>query len=147
MYINCYLAGEDDFCDVYEEVASICTDYNKLGLGLCVPPAELETIRNSCCQDVQAFTGVLLTWLRQQYNVKKYGPSTWRMLVKAVNNPAFGSNTALAKCIADKHPSNGEILTVLVYASGPIFIKSGIMSWCYVVTWVPRTQVAPRYFP
>ena len=115
-YVHFYLAGEDDFHVVYEEVASLCADYYKLGVGLRLPPAELQTIRKSCGQDVmQAFTEILLAWLRQQYDVKKYGLPNWRMLVKVVNNPAFGNNPALAKRIADKHRSDGEIFTALVH--------------------------------
>ena len=90
-------------------------DYYNLGIGLGLPPAELQTIHKSCGQDVvRAFTEVLLAWLRQRYNVKKYGPPTWRMMVKVVNDPAFGNNPVLAKDIADKHQSNGEIFTALV---------------------------------
>ena len=97
-------------------MASICAGYYELGLGLRLPPAELQTICKSCGQNVkQAFTDVLLAWLRQQYNVNKFGPPTWRALVKAVNNSAGGNNPALAKGIADKHPLNGEILTALMY--------------------------------
>ena len=113
--INFFLAVEDDFRDVYETVASIRANYYRLGIGLCLPIAELQTIHKSCGQDVvQAFTEVLLAWLRQQYDVKKYGLPTWRMMVKVVNNAAFGNNPALAEEIANKHPSDGKIFTALV---------------------------------
>ena len=47
---------------------------------------------------------VLIKWLKKSYNVGKYGPSTWRMLVKAVDSPAGGNNRALPETIAEKLP-------------------------------------------
>ncbi len=66
-------------------------------------------IRKSCGQDIdQAFTDVLLAWLRQRYNVTKYGPPTWHMLMGAVDSPAGGNNHALALTISHNHTTNGE---------------------------------------
>ena len=88
---------------------SITAEYYKLGLGLRLKPGELQAIRKSCGQDVdQAFTDVLLAWLKQRYNIAKYGPPTWRMLVRAVHSPAGGNNPALALTIANNHAINGE---------------------------------------
>ena len=52
----------------------------------------------------QAFMEVLLAWLRHRYNIKRYGPPTWRRLVEAMDNPAGGNNHALAKTIAEHYP-------------------------------------------
>ena len=49
----------------------------------------------------QAFSQMLLIWLRRNYNVDKYGPPTWQRLVDAVDNV----DHALAKKIASKHPA------------------------------------------
>ena len=43
-------------------------------------------------------------WLKKQYNYHKYGPPSWRALVKAVANPAGGNNPAKAMKIAENHP-------------------------------------------
>ena len=45
-----------------------------------------------------------VTWLQGSYNVQKFGPPTWRMLVKAVDSPAGGNDHNLAKKIASNHP-------------------------------------------
>ncbi len=88
---------------------SIIAEYYKLGIGLRLKPGELQAIRKSCGQDIdQAFTDVLLAWLRQRYNITKYGPPTWRMLVRAVDSPAGGNNRALAMTISHKHTTDGE---------------------------------------
>ena len=88
---------------------SIIAEYYKFGISLRLKPGELQAIRKSCGQDVdQAFTDVLLAWLRQRYNIAKYGPPTWRMLVRAVDSPAGGNNPALALTIVGNHAINGE---------------------------------------
>lgn len=46
-----------------------------------------------------AFTQMLLLWLRQRYNVEKYGYPTWRRLVQAIKE----INPALARTIASNH--------------------------------------------
>ena len=96
-------------------MVSITAEYYKFGLGLYLKPGELQAIRKSCGQDVdQAFTDVLLAWLRQRYNVTRFGPPTWRMLVRAVDSPAGGNNPALALTIADNHVIDGERCKVSV---------------------------------
>ena len=65
----------------------------------------MEAIQKAFQLDIaQAFTTVLTRWLRHSYDVKKYGPPTWRRLVEAVDSPAGGNNHALAKIIAENHP-------------------------------------------
>ena len=52
---------------------------------------------------------MMLKWLKQNYDVYKFGPPTWKMLVDAVGKHAGGNNKALAKKIASKHPL-GELI-------------------------------------
>ena len=47
---------------------------------------------------------VLSKWLQKCYKYDRYGPPTWRMLVKAVGDPFGVNNCALAETIANKHP-------------------------------------------
>ena len=71
---------------------------------LGLPPGELQAIQQTHSQNVaQALTQVLLTWLRQLYNIEKYGPPTWQRLVEAVGSPAGGNNHALAQHITERH--------------------------------------------
>ena len=94
----------------------IKSNYYHLGRELGVPPSELDTIRKTFHQDMeQALNEVLLVWLRQRYNVERFGPPTWWRLVEAVDSSA-GGGTALAMAIASKHPVAG-MTTVSVQCS------------------------------
>ena len=59
-------------------------------------------------------------WLRQSYNIEKYGPPTWRKLVEAVGSPTGGNNRALAKGIASRHPWRPEEPPLVLPDAKPI---------------------------
>ena len=87
------------------EVITLHGKFLSLGRALRLKADDLDTIRRENAHDAnQALNDVLLLWLRQKYNVKRFGEPTWRMLVQAVDSPAGGNNHALAKKIAFKHP-------------------------------------------
>ena len=91
-----------------EEVVSIQSRYYSLGrsLGLKIPV--LKSIRDkypSPSESEQALEDVLLLWLDKKYNVEKFGPPTWRMLVRAVDMESGGNHHELAKQIASRHPA------------------------------------------
>ena len=97
--------AEEDFRDVLKEVISLKANYYTFGIELGLPVQELDTIRRAFNQNIdQAFTEVLLVWLRHRFKMEKYGPPTWRRLVEAVDSQAGGNNHALAKAIASKYP-------------------------------------------
>ena len=97
-------AAEDDFHEVYCELENIKARYYQLGIVLGLPLGKLEAIRKTHSQDVeQALTQVLLLWLKQQYNVEKFGCPTWQRLREAVDSPSGGENPALAERIAKKY--------------------------------------------
>ena len=99
-----HVAAEDDFYDVYHELENIKARYFQLGIELRIPLGKLEAIRKTHSQDVeQALTQVLLLWLRQQYNVEKFGYPIWQRLREAVDSPSGGENPALAEKIAKKY--------------------------------------------
>ena len=99
------IIAEDDFREVHIQAVNVHFCYYQLGTYLGLPQREVEGVRMTYNTNInQAFIEVLLAWLRQRYNVEKYGPPTWRRLVEAVDNPAGGNNHALAKTIADHHP-------------------------------------------
>ena len=108
--ISISFAGERDLCHVYRELISIKANYYQLGIVLGLPPGELSSIRKGAQDIEQAFSEVLVAWLK---NVGVLGPPTWRRLVEAVDSPAGGNHPALAMSIAKKH---------LAVASKHIFI-------------------------
>ena len=92
-------------------LVSIKANYYQLGVELGLPAGELDSIRKGHPAD-QAFNEVILRWLRQQYNIARFGCPTWKRLVEAVESPIGGNNPALAVVIAAKHTPG--ICTVLL---------------------------------
>ena len=64
----------------------------------------------------RALNDVLLLWLRQKYNVGKFGRPTWRLLVEAVNKKTGGNNHDLAKQIASNHPAGDNLVVTALRA-------------------------------
>ena len=71
---------------------------------------DLRKIRGEHSSESDALEDVLLLWLNREYDVKKHGPPTWRMLVEAVDRKSGGDNHELAKEIASNHPAGREII-------------------------------------
>ena len=106
IYFLSLLSDEDDFRDICRELVSIKAKYYELGVELGLPPGELDAIRKDHAVD-QAFNEVILRWLRQQYNIARFGRPTWKRLVEAVESPIGGSNPSLAVVMATRHaPGN-----------------------------------------
>ena len=72
--------------------------------------ADLRKIRGEHSSESDALEDVLLLWLNQEYDVKKHGAPTWRMLVEAVDKKSGGDNHELAKQIASNHPAGRGII-------------------------------------
>ena len=102
IYFPPSLSDEDDFRDICRELVSIKANSYQLGVELGLPAGELDAIRKGYAVD-QAFSEVILRWLRQQYNVVRFGRPTWKRLVEAVESPIGGNNPALAVEIATNH--------------------------------------------
>jgi hypothetical protein len=95
-----------------EEVLDIKSMCFALGRSLRLRNDNLEAIRKKYPDHdtEQALNDVLLVWLNKEYNVERFGPPTWRMLVEAVNKKSGGNNYELAKQIALNHPAGIIIL-------------------------------------
>lgn len=104
-----YFVDEDNLSDVIEEVITIKSLYYELGRSLRLKIAELDHVRDKSSSihndDEKALQDVLLLWLNRKFNVGKFGPPTWRMLVEAVDKKTGGNNHELAKDIASRHPA------------------------------------------
>ena len=64
----------------------------------------LATIKSRSTTDAIAMGEVVEEWLKGNYNTTRFGPPTWKMLVKVVANPNGGNNNYLAEKIASEHP-------------------------------------------
>ena len=97
-----------------EEVLDIKEMWFALGRSLRLRNDDLGTIRrkfpNESDYDTeQALNDVLVLWLKKEYNVDRFGPPTWRMLVEAIDKRSGGNNHELAKQIALNHPAGIEL--------------------------------------
>ena len=91
---------------------SLKSVYYSLGRSLRLQTADLRAICEAYPSESdaeKALEDVLLLWLHQKYNVKRFGPPTWRMLVEAVDKTAGDKSHVLAKEIASHHPA-GRLL-------------------------------------
>lgn len=76
--------------------------WKSIGLALRLTPDLLDTIDTK--ENVtDCLLEVLTQWLKKTYNIERFGDPSWKLLVKAVSDPAGGSNRALAEAIAQKH--------------------------------------------
>ena len=86
------------------EVMSKKASFYALGRGLGISASELDVVRTQQNHNFDsALNDVLLLWLRQGYNTKKFGRPTWRMLVKAVEGI---NDHALAEKLAQRHTAH-----------------------------------------
>ena len=107
MYI---IIGEDDLTDVLEAIVPIQSAYFALGRSLRLRLDDLRSIQAAYPNESDselALNDTLELWLKQKYNVDRFGPPTWRMLVEAVDRKTGGNNHDLAKEIATDHPAAG----------------------------------------
>ena len=101
------------------EVHILAPKWSDICFSLYLPISREEAIRKETQGDDSArcLRMVLTKWLQKSYNYDKYGPPTWRMLVKAVGDPAGGNDCALAETIANKHPGmySNEVLVASLH--------------------------------
>ena len=112
-----FVIDEDDLADVMDEVLTIKSMYFALGRSLRLKNANLQAIRTQYPTESDfelALNDVLLLWLDKQYNVDRFGPPTWRLLVEAVDKESSGNNHELAKNIALNHPAGIVIIILLL---------------------------------
>ena len=82
----------------------VAAKWRSLGLALRLKAAELDTISTKNHTDpTECLRDMLLAWLQQRYDSKRFGPPSWWMLCQAIFKPAGGNNPALGREIAEGH--------------------------------------------
>ena len=80
----------------------VADKWKNIGLALRLTPDSLNTIGTK--ENVtDRLLEVLNQWLKKSYNVERFGDPSWKLLVKAVSEPAGGNDRALAEKIAQQH--------------------------------------------
>ena len=89
------------------ELLDLAHKWESIGMALRLKPALLSRIQADHPTDVIAcLTKALTEWVNKSYNISRFGPPSWKLLVAAVANPAGGNNRDLAERIAQKY--NGK---------------------------------------
>lgn len=92
----------DDLFDVKHELREVADKWESIGEALRLSPDLLEKIAANNKDEKRRLKTVLTEWLNQSYNVSRFGPPSWNLLVEAVAHPDGGDNRALAEKIAQK---------------------------------------------
>ena len=101
--------------DVNAEVFSMAGSWRSLATGLKIRRSLLPVISSKHCNDPkQCLLALLEEWLKESYDVKRYGHPSWRTLVKAMASSSGGANAALAQTIAEKHPGRVIIKFIIL---------------------------------
>ena len=103
-FSSCYcfvltFTASEQLVDVKNEIGHFA-QWRALGLNLRLPASSLEVIEEDYRRTDERVAAVLLQWLRENYNVQKYGPPSWGQLADAVEP----INHALASTIKERHP-------------------------------------------
>ena len=101
-----YCLDEDDRDDVMGALTNVLANYNGIGGRLHLKSDVLSQIQRERLTAAESMERVIVQWLNKNYNTKRFGDPTWKMLVEAVANPTGGNNRAEAKRIADAHRSS-----------------------------------------
>jgi len=126
----------DDVFDVKTELISVAARWRDVGIALRLKSYTLDSIETKWNNDPCRCLEMMVTeWLKRNYNVEKFGEPTWRKLVEAVDSPAGGANTALARDIASRHKAGGKLTLEAAPSTSPL---------------TPSRSVdarSPRFFP
>ena len=98
-------SAEDDAFDVYREVVGLSARWSSICLALRLRPSDRSKIAVAHPGNPdECLEAVVVKWLQKGYNYQQHGSPSWKMLVKAVGDPAGGNDCALAGAIAKKYP-------------------------------------------
>ena len=95
--------GEDDLQDIIRELVDVVANWKGIGTFLGIRDGQLQAIKLQGNSPLDCLREMLVTWLRRNYNVGRFGEPTWVKVVEAVNDPTGGGNPSLAMEIAGRH--------------------------------------------
>lgn len=101
------------FNEVREHVSSLAGYWPGFASVLGLPPSAIREIEASHLRPAQCLEDAIGRWLHENYKVERFGSPSWKLLVKAVEDRNGGRNPALAKKIAQEHPSLSELKSFL----------------------------------
>ena len=101
----------------------VAANFPLIGTALHLMSGDVKIIRKECIGDYRSgLEQVILMWLKQNYNVDRFGEPTWRKVVQVVDKPNGGNNHALAKKIAAAHQGDQLFLLFISFTESSIII-------------------------
>ena len=97
---------------ILSEVLAVAPKWWSFGLALHLMPQVLNTIeaRFSIVDPKRCLSLVLEEFLKKNYEWKKFGSPSWRVIIQAVGEEAGGGDRALAEKIAKNHCMAGTFV-------------------------------------
>ena len=103
-------SGFKHYISVLHELTPVARRWKSIGTALGLKPDLLEEIQAENSNDPLAcLSWMVMTWLRRNYNVRRFGEPTWQSLAGTVGQPEGGANTTLARTIAGKRNAGGML--------------------------------------
>lgn len=102
-FLSFTATDEEDLPDITSELTAVAASWRNFGVQLGIRDSDLEVIQGGSGTPRDYLRQTLSTWLRRNYNTKRFGEPTWAKLVEALSNSAGGGNPHLAQQIARRH--------------------------------------------
>ena len=102
---------KNDYFNILDILQSEEAKCYNIGAWLHLEENKLESIRKQASDHSDGMRSIISNWLKRNYDVRRFGPPTWKMLVEAVRAPGGGNNAALADEIAGLHPATNVAAT------------------------------------
>ena len=94
----------DDLLEVKTELIDIAAKWNKFGEALNIKKATLDQIKQECGSDTEeCLDQTLQVFLKMNYDTKKYGQPSWKLIVQALAHRGGGNNKDMALKVAGEH--------------------------------------------
>ena len=108
----CFLSDDEECAnEVYKELEKFKAKYKDIAIYFGLAPSKVDEIRDNHPQDnAGALNEVIVSWVRQEHNVGKFGYPCWRKVVDAA---VEAGNKLQAKKIAKNHPGKFGLLVRL----------------------------------
>ena len=101
-----FSADINDLFDVHCELLNAAHNWRGVGRALRLHPDLLNRIETSTTDVECCLERVLSNWLMREYDTRRFGLPSWKLLVSAVAHPAGGREPVLAEEIAKRY--NGK---------------------------------------
>ena len=128
--------------DVITEIEDVAGKYIPLGTALGIKLGELQIIEKKYKgNQTNGLRGVILLWLRQNYDSHTHCKPTWKMLAKAIANLCGGTRSAVVRELIKKHLLPCDSGNQSFFGSKPKFVSDITGSLGFLCTFPTNPSV------